>query len=341
MRVFAYEFLSACLSPGASSLRSEGWAMLAAVLHDLAACSGIEPLTLVVPTLLEATLAISSKIRVEPIAQGETPAVFRGHARSADFSLVIAPETTGVLATHCHWVEEEGGRLLGPCAEAVALTGDKLILAKWLRDKGIPTPITFPLLQPGTWNIQADFPLVVKPRHGAGSQATFVVRNEREAANFLSIAEREGWRDEMVRQPLAAGMAASVACLAGPNGIRLLPPVAQSLSADGRFRYLGGRLPLEPRLAQRACDLAHRTAYSVPGLQGFFGMDLVLGDSPEQDTVIEINPRLTTSYVGLRALAKFNLVEALLAVCQGRSTPPFYWHAGEVAFSSAGQIIWV
>ena len=32
------------------------------------------------------------------------------------------------------------------------------------------------------------------------------------------------------------------------------------------------------------------------------------------DRVIEINPRLTTSYVGLRALARFNLAEALLAV---------------------------
>jgi predicted ATP-grasp superfamily ATP-dependent carboligase len=58
---------------------------------------------------------------------------------------------------------------------------------------------------------------------------------------------------------------------------------------------------------------------------GYIGVDLVLGDSPggEDDVVIEINPRLTTSYVGLSLAAmkmECNLGAAMLAVAQGK--PP-------------------
>lgn len=50
-------------------------------------------------------------------------------------------------------------------------------------------------------------------------------------------------------------------------------------------------------------------------------MDLVLGDSDDgtDDALIEINPRLTTSYVGLRQIAKSNLAAAMVNVAIGRS----------------------
>jgi tyramine---L-glutamate ligase len=60
----------------------------------------------------------------------------------------------------------------------------------------------------------------------------------------------------------------------------------------------------------------------------------VLGDAGDgsADFVIELNPRLTTSYAGLRRLAKDNLMEALLAVVQGQPLRPLSWHEGEVSF---------
>jgi len=45
-------------------------------------------------------------------------------------------------------------------------------------------------------------------------------------------------------------------------------------------------------------------------LRGYVGVDLVL--SANAAFVVDINPRLTTSYVGLRKVAHFNLAEALL-----------------------------
>jgi predicted ATP-grasp superfamily ATP-dependent carboligase len=55
--------------------------------------------------------------------------------------------------------------------------------------------------------------------------------------------------------------------------------------------------------------------------------------------VIEINPRLTTSYVGLRAAASpgVNLAAAILAVCEGR-TPQLSFEPVELQFDPDGII---
>jgi predicted ATP-grasp superfamily ATP-dependent carboligase len=56
------------------------------------------------------------------------------------------------------------------------------------------------------------------------------------------------------------------------------------------------------------------------------------------DAVIEINPRLTTSYVGLRALAETNLAEALLHVALGDAIPNLAWRPGVVQFNADGTV---
>jgi predicted ATP-grasp superfamily ATP-dependent carboligase len=118
-------------------------------------------------------------------------------------------------------------------------------------------------------------------------------------------------------------MAASVALLCGKGARAPLAPCAQRLSDDGRFRYLGGKLPLAGGLAARATTLATRALDAMPVAVGYVGVDLVLGRDPHgsEDVVIEINPRLTTSYVGLRAAADVNLAQAMVAIAAGDSRP--------------------
>jgi predicted ATP-grasp superfamily ATP-dependent carboligase len=75
-------------------------------------------------------------------------------------------------------------------------------------------------------------------------------------------------------------------------------------------------------------------------LAGYVGVDVVLGDTEDgsQDQAIEINPRLTTSYIGLRRLARDNLAEALLALMAGQHVPSPRWHAGSVRFWPDGMV---
>ena len=53
------------------------------------------------------------------------------------------------------------------------------------------------------------------------------------------------------------------------------------------------------------------------------------------DYAIEINPRLTTSYIGLRQLCNQNLADLMLRQALGDTIEPPQWHAGEVSFSIA------
>jgi tyramine---L-glutamate ligase len=163
----------------------------------------------------------------------------------------------------------------------------------------------------------------------------------REAARRRRVAENvssgSAECESRIVQEYVSGFAASVAFLCGPRTFVPLIPCAQYLSTDGRFQYLGGRLPIARNLAERAIRIATAAIRCVPGLAGYVGVDVVLGDDG-RDWAIEINPRLTTSYVGLRALAKFNIAEAMLAVVRGESLPTLEWREGVIAFTSEGQI---
>ena len=75
----------------------------------------------------------------------------------------------------------------------------------------------------------------------------------------------------------------------------------------------------------------------MPGLLGYVGVDVVLGNDG-RDWAIEINPRLTTSYVGLRALARFNLAQTMLAVVREQPLPEMTWHDHRIEFTPDGQL---
>jgi predicted ATP-grasp superfamily ATP-dependent carboligase len=128
--------------------------------------------------------------------------------------------------------------------------------------------------------------------------------------------------------------------LIGAAGRLALPAATQHLSDDGQFRYLGGSLPLPDHLNDRAQRLALRAVAPISGMAGYVGVDMVLGDGADesQDVAIEINSRLTTSYVGLRALAEFNLAETMLALALGKPLPERRYRDRIVTWSADGTV---
>jgi predicted ATP-grasp superfamily ATP-dependent carboligase len=328
MRVFFYEYT--CASGAGAALQAEGQAMLRALAEDLAALPGVES-----ATMLQARLDLHPSARVCRVKPACEKELFRELSRWADFTLVIAPEFEDILLSRTRWVEEAGGRLLGPGSTAVKLTADKLSLCKHLQSHAIPTPDCRPI---DGAEIPGDlpYPLVWKPRFGAGSQATFLLQEPGAWHRCRADARAEDYRGEMLLQRFVAGLPVSVAFLLGPRQTVALVPALQLLSQDGRFHYVGGTLPLPGRLAERATSLATRAVASVPGLFGYVGVDLVLGET--EDWVIEINPRLTTSYVGLRAVAKMNLVEAMLRIVQGIEVANVGWREAAIRFDASGKV---
>jgi predicted ATP-grasp superfamily ATP-dependent carboligase len=205
--------------------------------------------------------------------------------------------------------------LLGPSPGAVALTADKLTLARLWAAAGVPTPPTYPGTPP------PPPPWVVKPRDGCGS---------------AGVALADAVPDGMVAQPFIRGVAASVAFVICDGPTVALAPAAQHL--DDSFRYRGGSAPLPAALTLRAAAVARRAVDAVRGLAGYVGVDVILGDDG-RDWAVEINPRLTTSYVGLRVLALDNLAEMMLAAARHETVNPPRWREGQVTWTADGRYV--
>lgn len=310
--VFVYEWCCA-VGHGDGSLMAEGRAMRDAVADDFR------------------RLPDTDVIVLDRLAPGVEEVTTRAAAAKSDAVLVIAPEFDDLLADRLCRV---GDKAIQPSIDAVRLTADKLALAGHWQAAGVPTPLT---LTATDWPAGRR-PAVVKERAGAGSRYVSLVRTEagwRHEAGFIA----DDCPYECLAQDFVPGRAASVAFLVGPSQTVPLLPAFQRLSGDGRFTYLGGELPIPPALAARAVALGRRAIDCVPGLRGYVGVDLILGDAADgsRDFAIEINPRLTTSYVGLRALAETNLAGAMLAVCRGEPAE-VRWKPGRVGFSPDGTV---
>ncbi len=319
-------------APPAGSLLAEGQAMADALREDFAAIGAD------VQTLLDARLperAIRRAVRVA--AAGEERGALERLAADADWTVVIAPETGGALAERCQWATDVGARLLSPGLATIALASNKQRTAEHLTERGIAVPRGLELPQKMTDAMRHPdlFPAVIKPLDGCGSQG---VRRLESAAQLRDFAADGQQRIEQ----FVPGIAASVAVLCGQRAMFPLPACEQMLSDDGRFTFLGGRTPLPLALNRRAGQLALAAVRTLPEPWGYIGVDLVLGNDTRgrEDIVIEINPRLTTSYVGLRALCCDNLAAAMLAVATG-CEPALSWRERVVEFSADGRMRWL
>lgn len=330
MKLFLYELVSAGgLGPNTpESLRAEGFGMLSALVSDFASLPDVQTLTLLDEALPG---VVGHHCRRVPPESEE--AAFHEMVRQADAVVVIAPEFADLLLGRSRAVRAAGKHLLGCQPEAIALCGDKLRLADLWQHHGVPSPPTR-VFDDRVEPSNLSYPAVLKPRHGAGSQATFLVPQANALPQIWTEARTETPHEPFILQPHAPGLPASVSFLAGPAGLTPLLAGVQRLSDDGRFRYLGGTMPLEPGVSARAVRLASLALAAVPGLLGFVGVDLVLGPDPDGSTdhAIEINPRVTTSYLGLRRLSHTNLAAALLSACRG-ARPTLSWRGDVIEFT--------
>jgi len=334
VRVFVSEFLSGGAWPelcAAESMLAEGKAMLAAIANDMSHVPQCH-----VVTTHDARIAPFVSQNVESICVSgleEERRTFARLASECDATFVIAPEFDQILANRCRWVEDVGGRLLGSSLKAVELCSDKLQLAAHFLSLDIPT-IASARFDIHRREMPFDFPVVLKPRDGAGSVSTFLVTDASELEEACRVFLIESLENEIIVQPFIAGTASSVAvvCAIEQSRIDLFPPGIQHLSQDGRFGYLGGTVPSCIGSSPSFERLIRRVIESIPGLEGYIGIDFIVPENrTEEAVIVEVNPRLTTSYLGYRRLANCNLAERLLVPT--RTFDAIDWKDETVVFS--------
>jgi predicted ATP-grasp superfamily ATP-dependent carboligase len=321
MHVLIFEHVSGggeAGQPLGEALLAQGQAMRQALTADFRAAG------CTVTTTCDARLQASAEPNLHLTWIGPTDdpaAVVQAQLQQVDAALMVAPETGGLLQQWTKRVEQSGALNLGSHGDAVAQCSDKLELAERFMEDGVPTPTT----QAVPESLEA--PMIAKPADGAGCEDTFFIESEAHLARLPA-------RDQLLYQPWVAGEAVSASLIVHASGMTPLCAARQRIAFhNGRLHYEGGALPLPQAEHGRAMALAVQAARSVPGLRGFVGVDLVLGQTPEADRVIEINPRPTVSYIGLCALS----AKPIASLLMDHNAPPS-WHPRQIAFNARGQV---
>ncbi len=288
--------------------------MLAAVAEDFSAIPGTS-VTILQDHRIESLAVVASRQIAVGSADEERQAFLQA-VRSTDATLVIAPEFDGLLLQRTRWVEEERGKLLSPGSNFVEIAACKWRTYQQWRTAGVPTIETHFLGDFGSWRHLEEVEVVTKPRDGAGSEEVVSWKMGKEAKAELQPNEK------VLIQPKIFGTAVSCAVFGTGVDIVPLPGAYQRLSKD--LKYHGGSLPLPEELNERAHRLTAQAIRSFPPFRGYVGLDMILGPCPAgtEDVAVEINPRLTSSYVGLRLLLKNNLAQSMLDVASGKVFVP-------------------
>jgi predicted ATP-grasp superfamily ATP-dependent carboligase len=232
---------------------------------------------------------------------------------------LIAPETGRIHQQVARRFASKGATMLGSNVAAIRQASDKRALAQLLSRHDISHPETRVLRRDtdaASIAAAVGYPVVVKPAQGAGCIGVAVASTPRGLDVAVAHARAAAGAGVLLLQKYVAGIPASVSLLA--DGARAVPLTLNSqhvLRRRHRLVYTGGRTPLEHPLQSRAFDVAVRTCELIPGLRGFVGVDLVL--TKTEAVVIEVNPRLTTAYLGVRKALRSNVAAMALAACRG------------------------
>jgi predicted ATP-grasp superfamily ATP-dependent carboligase len=302
--VLVYEFASGggFVAAPPPNILGEGRAMRDALCSDLAALGGI---AVVAATAGAAAASLPGVRTVSPLLDETADPFLRRHAAAVDAVGLIAPESDGILLDLSRLLESLGVPVIGSHSTAIAVTSSKSRTLRRLAGLGIATVPTWPLDEAP---LAANDLWVVKPDRGCGCEGMRRLRRGDLAA--LTPADQP-----VIAQPWLDGQAMSLSLLVDDGAVELLSVNRQHIevASDGALSLAGLTcgIALEPPVRLSLETLARTIVAAIPGLGGFVGVDFLM-DGAGVATVLEVNARLTSAYVGLSERLGRNLAAELL-----------------------------
>lgn len=301
LKVFVCEFITGgglYSAPLPASLVREGQAMLNALLCDLLDTPGIEIITTRDPRLPPVTQPVTQYVLD---SEQDVQRLWQYCIDMSDAVWAVAPESGGTLEALAAMA---GPKWLGCTPEAIRIAASKRATAALLAVRGIAAVPTYGATE---WQADRGGKWVAKPDDGVGCGDIRIFDDASELNSWLA----DGRMGSHVVQPWLSGEAASISMLCRSGEARLLSCNRQLIEVvDDTIRYRGSILNDMSVYWDAFAAMAARVAAALPGLAGYVGVDVMVHDG--RLTVLEINPRLTTSYVGLRRAIGLNPAELVL-----------------------------
>ena len=282
-------------------------------------------------------------------------------AKDSDRTFVIAPELDGHLIAIANILRGEGANVILSTQEWLERASDKWLTACCFTSSGINQPKTWMLddliaqkeMQVQLSQQETSNDVVMKRRDGAGGVGTRKWKCIASLGDECTPVLLEGKpADHWIVQEWIEGQPASLAALVCDEQVVVLGSFTQSISVastidstDGSpIHYLGGRGPIQGITRTQVERFAKKILKSLGnGARGWIGIDFIIpkGSASELDWfAIEVNPRLTTSYLGYRQWYGSGLADLLVEDSHAihgmnrSALPPEYCHWPEVSFTS-------
>ncbi|MGR8941969.1 MAG: ATP-grasp domain-containing protein [Gammaproteobacteria bacterium] len=290
-----------------AALAREGLLMLRALLDGLAELPTVQ-LTVMLDARLQGALKQACIETVIVEEQDDCLERFQQLAEYHDAVWPVAPEFEGILHELSEVVENLRKTLLAPASGAVRLAADKYQTFLHLVRHQIPTVPT------RLFKECRAFPgeCIVKPIDGVGGDGSYLMMDP---DDFERVSDSLQDAGRYIIQPHLQGEKTSLSCLF-KNGQGWLLSVNLQ-----KFRIVENQYRLSEIWVNHQPDpgryqaLVVRIAEAIPGLWGYAGIDLI--ETPDRLLVLEINPRLTTSFAGLNAALGLNPGALVLELIHG------------------------
>lgn len=261
-------------------------------------------------------------------------------SKLVDAVYVIAPESYRILEKLLLGIINSGGKSLNCDINAIRKVSNKIEISMLLRKVGLKGPETIVFdIDEKISKIRLsvkdlNYPLIFKPIFSIGCDGLSIVKEENEILGAIDKIKRFSMESKFIVQNFIRGIPSSVCIFS--NGKQVLPvTINQQLitlaGPDKNSEYIGGIIPFDHKLKKEALKAAERTVKSIDGLKGYVGVDMIL--TKNDPVIIEINPRLTTSYIGLNNVVNFNPAKALIDGVQNRMLPRNVKYQGYSFFS--------
>ncbi|MFX1420016.1 MAG: ATP-grasp domain-containing protein [Promethearchaeota archaeon] len=325
--IFIFEFVS---GGGFSqyniptSIFCEGFGMLRSIIQDF------KMLDFEIYTMLDYRICfLSNFIQADVINKVEKNdsylKIFKDLMKKSNYIFIIAPETSKVLFNLTKVVKNHEKILLSTNLEGIKYGTSKIKTYRLFRKNKIPTPKTYKI--PFKQKIlDSNFiikkfrelkrPILIKPEDGVGAELIYYFKEESQILNFLANYDDNFDRKRnFILQEFVAGKDLSIS-LIGTYNPKTDPLILSVNSQDINLKtleseYLGGYTPIEnyKEIIKKLSLIINRIKHLK--IEGYFGIDFIKNDN-NFFSFIEINPRLTTSYIGLRNIINHNCAELIL-----------------------------
>lgn len=311
MKILIFEYL--CGGGGfdaklPNTVAKEGLLMLQALLNDLALIQQHHFLVLLDAHFIN---DLDTNVKIIPI-QKQTPILtsFKSALVTVDAVWLIAPETKQILFHLTQLVESSKKILLSSPSPTIAKAADKWQTFQCLSAYYIPT-VSTAILNKNSCILSEK--TVIKIREGVGCEQSFIVHSQQELALLLTQLDK---LENYIIQPFIEGENLSLSVLFKHGKAQLLCVNRQKIQiVKQQFKLLACEVncKLDHKIFQQ---LSTQIAIAFPNLWGYVGIDLI--QHSQQLYVLEINPRLTSSYVGISQALGINVAAVILKLLDAR-----------------------